>query len=61
MWPADLFSNAILIIISIYITNLGYLQDKSLYFTELSNGSIEELKKILIKLDITAIISEINN
>ena len=61
MWPVNLFFNVTLITIGMYVTNLGYLEDKFLYFTKLSNGNIEELDKILVGLDIAAIISETDN
>ena len=44
-----------------HITNLGYLENRSSHFIELSNGNTEELNRILIRLDITAIISETGN
>ena len=60
MWLADLFLDAILITIGIYIINLGYLEDRSLYFTELPNDGTEELNRILVWLDIVAVIQKID-
>lgn len=61
MWPANLFPNATLIKIGIYITNLDYLENRPLCFTELLDNSMEELNKILVGLNIAAIISKTNN
>ena len=44
-----------------YITNLGYFEDRSPHFTELLDGNMEELNKILVELDTIAIIPEIDN
>lgn len=43
-----------------YITNLNYLEDKSSYFMELPNGGTEKSNKILVGLDIIAVISNTN-
>ena len=51
----------IFITISMYIINLSYLEDKLFYFTKLPNGDIEKLDRILIRLDISAIIPKTDN
>ena len=60
-WPADFLSNATLIIIGIHVTNLGYLQNKPPHFMELFDSNTKESNKILVRLDIAAIIPETNN
>ncbi len=44
-----------------YIINLSYLKDGLLYFTEFSEGNINELNKMLVGLDIATVISETDN
>lgn len=61
IWLADPLFNATRVIVGIYVTNLGYLKDKPLYFTELLDGNIEELNKMLIELDTAIVIPETNN
>lgn len=61
IWPTNLLPNTTLITIGIHVTNLGYLENISLYFKKLSNSNLEESNKILIKLDIATIIIETNN
>ncbi len=53
-WPADLFPNTTLVTIGNYVTNLGYLEDRSSYF-------IEKSKKILVGLDTAAVIPKTND
>ena len=61
MWLVDPFPNITLIIIGIYVTSLGYLEDKPLCFINLLNSSIEELNKMLIKLDTATVIPKTDN
>lgn len=61
MWPVDSFFNITLMIISMHITNLDYLEDGPLCFTELFNGDTEESNRILVGLNTTVVILEINN
>lgn len=42
IWLADPLFNIILIIVGMYVTNLGYLEDGSPYFTEFSDSGTEE-------------------
>lgn len=60
-WPADSLSNTIFVIMGIYVTNIGYLEDGSSCFTEISDGGIEESNKILKKLNIVAVIPKTHN
>lgn len=61
MWPANFFFDTIFITIGMHVTNLGYLEDRSPYFTKFSYGSIEELNKILVRLDTVAVIPKTDN
>lgn len=61
MWPADPLPNVTLITVRIQITHMGYLEEASSLFTEHSDGGIEKSNKLLIELNTTAIIPEINN
>lgn len=61
IWPADPISDTKLIIIGIYVTNLGLIEDRSFCFIELLNGSTEKSNIMLVRLNITAVILEINN
>ncbi len=58
IWSTDLLPDTTLIIVSIHVTNLGYLKDNSFHFTELFNGGTKELNKILVGLSTAAIIPE---
>lgn len=60
-WPANLLSNVIVVIIRMHITNLGYLKDRPLCFLEFLDSSMEESNRMLVRLDIVAIIPETNN
>lgn len=60
-WPANPLSNAILVIVGMHVTNMDYLKDKSPHFTELSNGSMKELNRLLVRLDIAVLISQTDN
>lgn len=60
MWPAYPFSDTILAIVCIYITNLGYLEDELSRFTKLPGGNIEESNKILVELNTAVVILETN-
>ena len=60
-WLVDFFSNAILIIISMHVTNLSYLDDKPPCFTELPDGGTEELKRMLIGLNTATVILKIDD
>lgn len=60
-WPADFFPNAILVLVGIYVINLSYLEDRSLYITELPNDNIEESQRMLVGLDVAAIIPKTDN
>lgn len=58
MWSTDPLSNATFIMVDIHVINLGYLKKGSLRFTKLSNSGTEESNKMLVGLDIAAVISE---
>ena len=60
-WPADLFPNATLITVGMHVTNLGYLKNRSLHFTESLDSNTEELNKILVRLDTAIVILETDN
>ena len=60
-WLADPLPDAILIIISMHVTNLGYFEDGPLCFTELSDGGTKESNRLLLGLNTALVISEINN
>lgn len=51
----------ILVTVGINVNNLGYLEERSLCFIELSNGGTEELNKILVGIYIAAVIPENDN
>ena len=61
MWLANSLFDVTFIIIGMHVTNLGYLKDGSLCFTEFSDGGMDKSNKILVRLDIAAVILEINN
>ncbi len=44
-----------------YVTNLGYLKNGPLCFIKLPNGGMEESNRILVGLDIAAIIPKTND
>ena len=56
IWLINPILNATLIIISINITNLDYLEDGLFHFTKLLDGNIKESNKILVELDPVAFI-----
>ncbi len=60
-WPADPLSDAILITVGMHFTNLGYLEDGPPRFMEFPNGGTEELNRMLVGLDTTAVIPETDN
>lgn len=60
-WPIDSFPNMTLIIVSILVTNLDYLENGSLCFTKLSDGNMKESNRILVGLDIPTIIQKTND
>lgn len=60
-WPADSPSEAIFVKVGMYVTNLGYLEERSPCFTELPDRNTEESNRILIGLDIVAVIPETND
>lgn len=60
-WPTDSLPNATLGIVDIYVTNLGYLEDRSPRFTELPEGGMGESNKMLTGLEIASFISETDN
>lgn len=59
-WSANPFSDMIFVIVSIYVINLGYLEDRCSRFMELSDGSTKESNKMLVGLDTVAVISNTN-
>lgn len=61
MWPVDPISNTTLFLIDIHVINLGYLEDRSSYFTKLLDDSMRELNKLLVRLNTAVIISDNNN
>ncbi len=60
IWPADLIPDAILFVLSIYVINLGYLEDGAPYIIELLDGDMRELD-LGLGLNYNAIISVNNN
>ena len=54
-WLIDPLSDATLITVDMHITNLGYLENKSLYLTKLPDCNIEESNRMLVGLDTVAI------
>ncbi len=56
MWPADPLPDTTLITVGMHITNLGYLEDGPPRFTELPDGGTEESNRMLVGLDIAAVI-----
>lgn len=61
IWPIDPLFNVTLIIVDIYVTNLGYLKNRSPYFTELPDSVMEKLNKILVGLDTATVIPDIDD
>ena len=61
MWLVGPLSNTTLIIICIYVIKLSYIEDRFSYFTKLSDSGMEELNRILVGLDIAAVILETDN
>ena len=59
--PTDPLSNAIFIIVDIYIINLGYLENRPLHFMELLDSGTKEFNKILVGLNIATVIPETND
>ncbi len=55
-WPADLLPDTTLVTVGMHVTNLGYLEDRPPYFTELPEGGTEESNRMLIGLDTAAVI-----
>lgn len=60
-WPADFICNATLLTFNIHVTNLGYLENVPLCFTELPNSNTEDLNRTLGGLDNAAAILDNNN
>ena len=60
-WLADLLPDATFIIVGIHVTNLSYLEDKSLCFIELLDNNTEESNRMLVGQNTAAIILEIYN
>lgn len=60
-WSADPFLNATYVTMSMHITNLGCLENGSSCFTELLDGVMEKLNRMLVGLNIAVVISETNN
>ena len=60
-WPADLLSNATLVILNMHVTNLDYLEDGPLCFMELLDGNTEKSNKMLVGLNTAAVIPKSNN
>lgn len=60
-WPANIFSDPTLITVVMHITNLGYLKDRLLHFTEFLDDGTEKLNRILVGLNIAAVILETDN
>lgn len=60
-WPANPLPNTILITVDIYVINLGYLKDRPSCFMKFLNSSIEKSDRILVKLNIAAVIPETDN
>lgn len=55
-WLVDPFPDATLITVGMHVTSLGYLENGSPHFTELPDDSTEESNRMLVGLDIAAII-----
>ena len=60
-WLADLFSNSPLITVGIHVTNLNYLEDEPSCFKKLPDGDTEELNRMLVWLNIAAVIQKTYN
>lgn len=60
-WLADSFLYMTLVTIGMYVTNLGYLEDRSPCFMVLLEGSIKKSNRMLVGLDITVVILETNH
>ena len=60
-WPVNSLPNITLIIIGMHVTNLDYLENKPFCFTELLNGGIEKLNRMLVRLDTATVIPETDN
>ena len=61
MWLTNLFSNVILVIVGMCITNPGYLKNRSLPFTELQDNGTEKSIRIFIGQNTATIIVEIDD
>lgn len=61
MWSVDSLPNRTLITVSMHITNLDHLKDKTPRSTELPDSGMEKSNRILIGLDTVAIIPETDN
>ena len=59
-WSIDPFPNTTFITVSMHVISLRYLEDGSLYFTELPDSGTEELNRMLVGLDTTAVIPNID-
>lgn len=55
------FPNVILVIVGMYVINLGYLNNGLFYFIKLLDDNTKELNKILVGLNTTIVISKTNN
>lgn len=59
---ANLLFNAILVTVDMHvITNQGYPEDGLICFTKISNYSIKESNKMVVRLDIAAVIPKTNS
>lgn len=61
IWPVDLLSDITFVIISMYFTNLGYLEDRLSHFTKLLKGDIEKSNRMIVELNTAVVIPEIDN
>lgn len=56
--PTDFLSDITLVTVGIYINNLNYLDDRLSYFMELLDNGMEELSRMLIRLNTAAVIAK---
>lgn len=50
-WPIILIADDILDELEMHVTSFGYLEDESIFFVKLSDGSIEKKNRQLMRLD----------
>lgn len=61
IWLTNPIFDVIFIIIDMHVSNLDYLKNKSLSFTKVPDSGIKKSNKMMVGLDITAIILKTDN